>query len=164
MPAGRRARRSLGSSVVLSYISVRKACSGDFAHDLGSDHHVDHNPAGRGDRNRWRGTLGIAVYPVAHATSLSYSAHSSDSQTAIVQRIESTHRSGVTTAPSTGSPRVSLCPHRLAPKIPRRSAFPQLSARRWWRRSTADASPPTEAGCCSAGGSDNSVSPIRLRR
>src|ERR1700722_5700875 len=71
MPAGRRARRSLGSSVVLSYISVRKACSGDFAHDLGSDHHVDHNPAGRGDRNRWRGTLGIAVYPVAHATSSS---------------------------------------------------------------------------------------------
>jgi hypothetical protein len=29
-----------------------------------------------------------------------YSAHSSDSQTAIVQRIESTRRSGVTTAPS----------------------------------------------------------------
>src|SRR5580704_8832882 len=99
-----------------------------------------------------------------NVSNLSYSAHSSDSQTAIVQRIESTHRSGVTTAPSTGSPRVSLCLHRLAPKTRRRSAFPPLSARRWWRRSTADASPPTEACCCSARWSDNSVSPIRLRR
>jgi DNA replication protein DnaC len=31
----------------------------------------------------------------------SYSSHSRDSRNAIVQRIESTHRSGVTTAPST---------------------------------------------------------------
>ena len=95
---------------------------------------------------------------------LSYSAHSSDSQTAIVQRIESTHRSGVTTAPFTRSPRVSLCPHRLARKTRRHSALPPLNARTWWRRLTADALPPTAVSCCSAQSSANSVSPIRLRR
>jgi DDE superfamily endonuclease len=107
------------------------------------------------------------LYPAirtTRGTSPSYSAHSSDSQNAIVQRIESTHRSGVTTAPSTRSPRVSLCPHRLAPRPPRRSAFPLLSARRWWRGSTAVASPPTEACCCSVRWSDNSVSPIGWHR
>src|SRR5271163_2715837 len=77
-----------------------------------------------------------------NAASPSYSAHSRDSETTIVQGIESTYRSGVPTAPFTRSPRVSLCPYLLVPKTRRRSALPPLSARRWWRRLTADGSPP----------------------
>ena len=94
----------------------------------------------------------------------SYSAHSRDSETTIVQRIEFLHRSGVTTALSTRSPRVSQWPLPLVPQTRRPSAFPLLNARRWWRRLTADGSPPTVASCCSAPSSGNSVSSIRLRR
>jgi len=94
----------------------------------------------------------------------SYSAHSRDSETTIVQRIEFLHRSGVTTALSTRSPRVSQWPLPLLPKTRGPSTFPLLNARRWWRRLTADASPPTVVSCCSAPSSGNSVSSIRLRR
>ena len=112
------------------------------------DRHRDSGPAGLDDRRLAR---------LIHT-------HSRDSETTIVQRIESPHRSGVTTAPSTRSPRVSQWPHPLVPKTRRHSAFPLLSARRWWRRLMADGSPPTVASCCSAPWSGNSVSPMRLRR
>ena len=90
--------------------------------------------------------------------------HSRDSETTIVQHIECPHRSGVTTALSTRSTRVSQWPLPLVPQTRRPSAFPLLNARRWWRRLTADASPPTVASCCSAPSSGNSVSSRRLRR
>jgi Family of unknown function (DUF5906) len=66
---------------------------GGFMHIL-LNHPVDKNLVDRAPAT-------LLKRDVLEASSLSYSAHSSDSQTAIVQRIESMHRSGVTTAPST---------------------------------------------------------------